>query len=132
MFTIQQIKAAHAKVKTGADFPAYVHEIKQLGLSRYEYLVKNGTTIYYGANGFHTQGEANYADKQISEAPSPATVRQIIADHQQGKTDFFTFCTLVANAGVEKWVVDTQSMLCSYYDLDGNAMVAEAIPEVGY
>ncbi len=31
MFTAQQM-AAHAKVKTGADFPAYVQEIKQLGL----------------------------------------------------------------------------------------------------
>ncbi len=132
MSTLQQVKAAHARVKTGADFPAYVHEIKQLGLLHYEYLVKNGKTVYYGANGFHISSEAIYAEKEISQIASPATVKQIIKDHQQGKTDFLTFCTLVAEAGVEKWVVDTQTMLCSYYDLNGNSMIAEPIPDGGY
>ncbi|MFA6246007.1 MAG: DUF1398 family protein [Mucilaginibacter sp.] len=132
MFTIQQIKAAHAKVKTGADFPVYVQEIKQLGLLRYEYLVKNGQTVYHGANNIQVNSEAIYVEKTISEISSPATVKQIIIDHQQGKTDFLTFCTQAANAGVEKWVVDTQTMLCSYYDLDGNPMVAEPIPDNGY
>lgn len=28
MFTVEQIKAAHSKVKTGADFPAYIKEIR--------------------------------------------------------------------------------------------------------
>jgi uncharacterized protein YbcV (DUF1398 family) len=132
MFTVQQMKAAHAKVKTGSDFPAYVQEIKQLGLLKYEYLVKNGQTVYHGANNFQISSEAIYPDKAISEISSPGTVKQIIAEHQQGKTDFLTFCKQVANAGVEKWVVDSQTMLCSYYDLAGNSMVAEPIPDNGY
>jgi len=126
------MKAAHAKVKTGTDFPAYVKEIKQLGLLRYEYLVRNGKTIYYGANNFQVSSEAIYTEKVISIISSPAAVKQIIAEHQQGKTDFLTFCTNVADAGVEKWMVDTQNMLCSYYNLDGNTMVAEPIPDSGY
>ncbi|WP_295664012.1 DUF1398 family protein [uncultured Mucilaginibacter sp.] len=48
------------------------------------------------------------------------------------KSDFLTFCLLVADAGVQKWVVDTQAMMCVYYDLAGNNMVAEPIPESGY
>jgi uncharacterized protein YbcV (DUF1398 family) len=47
MFTEQQMKAAHSKVKSGADFPRYFQEIKKLGLIRYEYFVKTGVTIYY-------------------------------------------------------------------------------------
>lgn len=34
MFTIQQIKDAHSKVKSGADFPAYIQDIKKLGVDR--------------------------------------------------------------------------------------------------
>lgn len=132
MFTVQQMKAAHAKVKTGTDFPAYIQDIKQLGLLRYDFMVKNGKTVYHGADHFKVSSEAIYDEKAISGSPSPATVKQIITEHQQGKTDFLTFCTLVANAGVEKWVVDTQTMLCSYYDLEGNIMVAEPIPQSGY
>lgn len=36
MFTVEQIKAAHSKVKSGADFPAYIQEIKSLGVTHYE------------------------------------------------------------------------------------------------
>jgi len=132
MFTIQQMKAAHAKVKSGVDFPAYVQEIKQLGLLHYDFLVKNGQTEYYGANGLQVNGEAIYPEKAISIQPSSIAVRQIIAEHQQGKSNFLTFCQLVADAGVQKWVVDTQAMMCTYYDLMGNSMVAEPIPESGY
>lgn len=31
MFTVEQIETAHAKVKSGADFPNYIKEIKELG-----------------------------------------------------------------------------------------------------
>lgn len=132
MFTIQQMQAAHAKIRTGADFPAYVQEIKELGLIRYEYLVSNGTTVYLGADHFQVRSEPIYPEKTISEVPYPAIVTQIINDHQEGKTDFLTFCTQVANAGVEKWILDTQEMLCSYYDIAGNVMVAEPVPGRGY
>jgi hypothetical protein len=33
MFTIEQIKQAHNKVKSGADFPKYIQEIKKLGMA---------------------------------------------------------------------------------------------------
>ena len=132
MFTVQQMKLAHAKVKTGADFPAYVQEIKQLGLFRYEYLVKNGKTVYHGANNFQVSSDAIYSEKIISETLSPAALKQIIAEHQQGKSDFLTLCGLVADAGVEKWIVDTQAMLCIYYDSTGNVIMTEPIPSSGY
>ncbi len=132
MFTLQQMKAAHAKVKSGADFPAYVREIKQLGLLHYDFMVKDGRINYHGENGFLVSGDPIYGEKTISVQASPAAVKQIITEHQQGKSDFPTFCTLVADAGVEKWVVDTRDMLCTYYDLSGNSMVAEPIPDGTY
>lgn len=33
MFTVEQIKTAHSKVKSGADFPAYIQDIKKLGVT---------------------------------------------------------------------------------------------------
>jgi uncharacterized protein YbcV (DUF1398 family) len=132
MFTLQQMRAAHAKVKSGADFPGYVREIKQMGLLHYYFMVKDGHTSYHGANGFQVSGDPIYPEKTISVQASPAAVKQIIAEHQLGKSDFLTFCKLVAEAGVERWVVDTEAMLCSYYDLSGNSMIAEPIPDEAY
>lgn len=31
MFTLEQIELAHSKVKSGAEFPRYIQEIKELG-----------------------------------------------------------------------------------------------------
>ncbi|SEN12882.1 Uncharacterized conserved protein YbcV, DUF1398 family [Mucilaginibacter gossypiicola] len=130
MFTEQQLKEAHGKVKTGADFPKYVNEIKQLGLLRYEFWVDNGRVIYYGDNGHKVKSDPKYPQIQIAENASPAQLQHTITIHQQGLTDFFTFCKEAAAAGVEKWVIDTQKMLCIYYDSAGNEMIAEPIPQI--
>jgi uncharacterized protein YbcV (DUF1398 family) len=132
MFTIEQLKAAHSKVKTGADFPRYVQEIKKLGLVRYEYLVSDGTTVYYGANNYHIKSEAKYAPMTISQTSSATALRHNISIHQQGQTDFLIFCRQAADAGIEKWVIDTEKMMCTYYDVQGNEMVAEPIPRGEY
>lgn len=128
MFTEQQLKAAHSKVKSGADFPAYVREIKDLGLSRYEFWVDNGHTVYYGANNHVIHSEAKYPIQDIALQSSAARLQHIISTHQQGQTDFITFCRQAADAGVEKWVIDTNKMTCVYYNLAGNEMVSEPIP----
>lgn len=132
MFTLQQLKAAHARVKSGADFPRYIQEIKALGLLTYEFMVTDGAVAYYGSNGHQVSAPAFYGPLSISNASSAEKLKHTITIHQQGQTDFMTFCQQAADAGVEKWVIDTQTMLCTYYDLQGNALVAEPIPRAGY
>jgi uncharacterized protein YbcV (DUF1398 family) len=132
MFTEQQLKAAHSKVKTGADFPAYINEIKELGLLRYEFWVDNGRTIYYGGNSHVIATEAKYPEQDISTESSVVDLQHIIAIHQQGQTDFITFCRQVAEAVVEKWVIDTSLMTCTYYNLKRQVMVSKSIPEFKY
>lgn len=40
MFTVEQIEEVHEKVKSGADFPKYIQEIKQIGVVSFETWVK--------------------------------------------------------------------------------------------
>ena len=51
MFTIADIKAAHSKVKTGADYPSYVQDIIKLGVAHYETFVNDNHTDYTGVDG---------------------------------------------------------------------------------
>lgn len=132
MFTLQQLKAAHAKVKTGADFPSYIQEIKKLGLITYEFRVADGVVTYYGAAGHQITSPATYPPQLINAAADAAGLRQTIAIHKQGRTDFRTFCEQAAAAGVEKWIIDTQQMVCNYIDLDGKLLIAEPIPQDNY
>ena len=45
MFTIDQIKEAHSKVKSGADFPQYVQDLIKLGVIHYTTYVRDGHTV---------------------------------------------------------------------------------------
>lgn len=130
MFTLQQMQAAHNKVKSGADFPAYVQEIKNAGLLYYTFYVTNGATVYTGAGDYEVSGEAKYPAQSINDNGNADGLQQYIRQHQQGHSDFFTFCRQCAECGVERWVVDTRSMDCTYLDKADNALVAEPIPEL--
>ena len=132
MFTVQQVKAAHQKVKSGADFPRYVQEIKALGLIRYEYLVADGRTIYYGSDNYSVEAPAIYPQKKINPIASVSTMEHNIREHQQGKSDFLTICQQAADAGVHHWEVNAQTMLCSYFDSNSQLMLAEPIPQGNY
>ncbi len=128
MFTLDQIKEAHSKVKSGADFPAYIQEIKQLGVRSYETFVNDGHANFYGENAFRISSLAKYPALGVSDR---SNAEQFILDlkaHQQGKTDFLTFCKDCANSGIEKWEVDLSKMNCTYFDQAGNEMLVELVP----
>ncbi|GGD27930.1 hypothetical protein GCM10011343_17670 [Flavobacterium orientale] len=66
MFTIEQIKAAHSKVKSGADFPAYIQDLKSIGITSYDAFVSDGRTIYKGLNNFQVDSTPKYESLKIA------------------------------------------------------------------
>lgn len=129
MFTVEQIEQAHDKVKSGADFPKYIRDIKQLGVRAFETRVQDSVTLYWGENGYSTQSSPQYDKLAIASESNKAKFSQYLKLHQQGKTDYYTFCTHCAETGVEKWVVRFDEMSCTYYDATGNEMLIESVPQ---
>jgi len=128
MFTIEQIKTAHSKVKSGADFPDYIKEMKTIGVVAYEHFVSDGHIQYYDANDFTLAANAKWPAVAIAAEGSAEKLKHALKIHQQGETDYPTFCKQSAEAGVEKWLVDMTKMTCTYYDKASNEMVVETIP----
>ena len=131
-FTAEQIKTAHGKVKTGADFPKYIQELKSLGVLKYDYIVKDGSSIYRGANDYNLPLEPKYEAFKIADESSAEKLRETIKIHQQGQTDFPTFCQQAADAGVERWIVDLEKMATIYFDKAGKELVSEPVPTGEY
>lgn len=129
MFTIAQIKAAHSKVKSGADFPAYIKDLIQLGVISYETHVSDGHTDYFGKDNYKISSAPNYDQLFIDDQSDAEQFKTCLKAHQQGKTDYLTFCTDCAESGIEKWVVSMDTMNCIYYDKAGNKLLAEVIPQ---
>ncbi|MCY1659435.1 DUF1398 domain-containing protein [Chryseobacterium sp. SL1] len=128
MFTVEQIESAHGKVKTGADFPNYIKEIKELGVKSFETWVKNSHTEYFGENDFKTTSESQYKDLAIADHSDQEKFIQQLKSHQRGETDYMKFCEDCAETGIEKWIVDLDQFTCIYYDKAGNEILTEEIP----
>ncbi|MEQ9168667.1 MAG: DUF1398 family protein [Fulvivirga sp.] len=129
MFTVEQIKAAHSKVKSGADFPAYIKEIKSLGVTHYEAYVSDGHIDYHGADSHTVKLPAKYDPLVVAETTQTEHFKAELIAHQQGKTDFITFIKMCAETGIEKWEICMDKMSCTYYNKKGNEILVEEIPQ---
>lgn len=128
MFTVAAIEQAHDKVKSGADFPRYIQEIKAMGVLSFETWVKDSHTEYFGTNGFKTSSAPQYENLSISTATDKNKFTSQLKIHQQGGTDYYTFCKDCAETGIEKWIVDLNLMTCTYFDQAGHEILVEQIP----
>lgn len=128
MFTIDQIKEAHSKVKSGADFPNYIQDLIILGVKGYDTFVHDGHVEYYGINNYSLSSDEKY--DAISIAPSANKERfiELLVMHQEGQTDYLTFCNDAARCGITRWRVDIIEMTCTYFDQSGSPILIEKIP----
>lgn len=129
MFTIDQIKAAHAKVKSGADFPQYIQDLIQLGVKGYDTIVTDGSVAYIGTHDSSVSTEKKYDAIPISASANKERFIEYLVMHQDGQTDYPTFCQHAALCGIAKWRVDIIEMTCTYYDSTENPILIEKIPE---
>lgn len=130
MFTIQQIKAAHSKVKSGADFPKYMQDLIAIGVTSFETFVFDNHTNYFGNDNFSISSEGFSEKLVVANESNIEQFKSDLKSHQQGNTDYMTFLKDCAKSGVEKWIVVMEKMTCSYYDTNGNEMLVEKIPTV--
>lgn len=128
MFTIEQIKEAHSKVKSGADFPDFIRELKNLGVISYESFVADGHTIYKGENNFQSDSSPRYDKFSIAKDSNIEGFKNDLILHQQGKSDYTSFCNQCAKHGIEKWEVDLHAMTCIYFNSSGQVVLQEKIP----
>lgn len=129
MFTIDQISLAHSQVKSGADFPKYIQNLKALGVSAYETFVSDGHTDYFDRAGAKVSTSAKYPTLFVAPVSDAVRFKSDLKAHQQGKTDYPTFCADCAKSGIEKWVVNIEKMTCTYFDQTGGEVLEELIPQ---
>lgn len=128
MFTLNQIEFAHIKVKSGADFPKYIQEIKELGVKCFETWVCDSHTVYYGSNNFELKSRPKYEQLKVAEKLNKELFIIQLKKHQQGETDYLKFCNDCVENGIEKWIVNLEKLTCIYYDKKGEQILVEKIP----
>ena len=130
MFTLEQIEKIHSKVKSGKDFPQYVKNLEEIGISYYNIYVEDGHAEYYGREGEYLISPASYPILEIAENGDADILKEALRIHQAGKTDYLTFCKDAAQAGVALWKTDVLNLKVTYFDKTENEIVSEVIPGV--
>ena len=128
MFTIAQIKEAHSKVKSGADFPAYIQDLIELGVKGYDTFVNDGHVEYFGADNFRAAATDTYESITVASSANKERFIEFLVMHQDGQTDYLTFCNHAAQCGIARWSVNIIEMTCTYFDKSGSAILIEKIP----
>ena len=127
MFTIEQIKEAHSKVKSGADFPKYIQDLIILGVKGYDTFVNNGEVQYYGVNNYSVASNEKYDEIKVAASANKERFIEFLVMHQDGQTDYLTFCNHAAQCGIARWRVDIIEMTCTYFDQSGSEILIEKI-----
>ena len=128
MFTIAQIKELHSKVKSGADFPAYIQDLIALGVHGYDIFVNDGHEEYFGADDYRVAAPANYASIPVAPSANKERFIEFLVMHQEGQSDYLTFCNQAALCGIAKWSVNIVEMTCTYFDQTNAPIIIEKIP----
>ncbi len=125
-FTLENIEEAGRKY-TGVEFYKLVLEFVKMGIVENVFNIRDGVRVYENQNGH----KINIDFVEIAVIGGVDTNKNIfeniLKQHQQGNTDFMTFCKEVGEVGVYKWVIDTNKMTCSYYDTLENVVWSEEI-----
>lgn len=128
MLTLDQIKKAHSKVRTGADFPMFFQDLIELGVKDYDTFVSDGHTVYHTIEDEELVSPASYHELEVSDRCDEEEFLNKLRSHQQGHTDYAAFCIDCAHAGIEKWTLNMKAKTCTYFDKAGKVVFIENIP----
>jgi len=97
-------------------------------VTAFETWVIDSHSEYFGKDHYQTKSDPMYENLAIAENTNKEKFRHRLQVHQQGKTEYVTFCKDCAETGIEKWFVCLAAMTCTYYDKAGKEILVEQIP----
>lgn len=129
-FKLSAIQQAHQQF-TGVDFPKLFKAFKDMGMTYNIVNIQDGTATYVHQSEDDIVTSSVKSNHPVAPSSNQSIVQDVLTRHQQGQTDFETFCDEMAQAGIYKWHIDIQAGAgtCTYIDLQEQAIISELIPQ---
>lgn len=127
-FKLSPIQQAHQQF-TGVDFPKLFKAFKDMGMTYNIVNIQDGTATYVHQSEDDIVTSSVKSNHPVAPSSNQSIVQDVLTRHQQGQTDFETFCDEMAQAGIYKWHIDIQAGTCTYIDLQEQAIISELIPQ---
>ncbi|WP_049316730.1 DUF1398 domain-containing protein [Staphylococcus aureus] len=127
-FKLSAIQQAHQQF-TGVDFPKLFKAFKDMGMTYNIVNIQDGTATYVHQSEDDIVTSSVKSNHPVAPSSNQSIVQDVLTRHQQGQTDFETFCDEMAQAGIYKWHIDIQAGTCTYIDLQEQSIISELIPQ---
>ena len=127
MFTLDQINEIHDQFGKQATLLHYLQALKAIGVHKYDSFITDGHSEYYGKGNYKVASSPVHEKLIVAKTSNREELLRHLSLHNEGKTNYLEMSTGLADSGVEKWTFDTTEMTITYFDLDGQNMLAEAI-----
>lgn len=127
-FKLSAIQQAHQQF-TGVDFPKLFKAFKDMGMTYNIVNIQDGTATYVHQSEDDIVTSSVKSNHPVAPSSNQSIVQDVLTRHQQGQTDFETFCDEMAQADIYKWHIDIQAGTCTYIDLQEQAIISELIPQ---
>lgn len=116
--------------ENAGDFPKVIQGFKELGVTKYQFLVQRGVYVFLDEEENMVEATLNGVPMPVSTEISAEKLRVAIKEAQAGRIDFEQFITLAGLAGIGLWEADLAAMKVTYIDNAGNDLVIEPIPSI--
>jgi uncharacterized protein YbcV (DUF1398 family) len=104
-----------------------VRTLNGIGIVAYTSYLSDGHSEYSGADGYTIKSAAAHGTLTIAETSNREQFLEHLNLHNQQKTSYVEMSGGLAESGIEKWTVDTNTMTMTFYDKAGNEMLVEGI-----
>lgn len=130
MLNEQAILQVVTSEENAGDFPKVIQGFKELGVTKYQFLVQRGVYVFWDEEENMVEATLNGVPMPVSTEISAEKLRVAIKEAQAGRIDFEQFITLAGLAGIGLWEADLAAMKATYIDNAGNDLVIEPIPSI--
>ncbi|MBC2313412.1 DUF1398 family protein [Listeria welshimeri] len=130
MLNEQAILQVVTSEENAGDFPKVIQGFKELGVTKYQFLVQRGVYVFWDEEENMVEATLNGVPMPVSTEISAEKLRVAIKEAQAGRMDFEQFVTLAGLAGIGLWEADLAAMKVTYIDNAGNDLVIEPIPSI--
>ena len=127
MFTIEQIEELHGRLGNPDTLADYVRSLSALGVTRYDSFVADGHSEYRGHDAYRVISDAAHGELTVAESSDRDAAVDHLRRHAQGETTYLEMSRGLADSGIERWTVDTQTMIMTFYDWSGAVLLDEQI-----
>lgn len=127
MVTLAQIEDVHDRLGSRESLGAYVRELREIGVSGYDSFLSDGRTEFSCSDGTTLTSGVHHEALAVVAEPDHAAIHDALAKAQRGDSSYLEMSKELADAGLERWSVDTVALTMTYVDIAGRHVLVEQL-----